>query len=168
MWHYIWSHWRNPHGKFHYDGFWSLFDFESSDTCNFPPKSEVTKIPFTCHKERTTNLLVIIHLMCVVRYRLLVVDLSIFRNDSSRYLDIYLMRRKSGSFEIIRKVLKNEVEVIVTRKLCFCNLIAQRNIWVTCLANVWWVVKGFHNLHLPEHHCKWKVRGDVIKPFMTW
>ena len=50
------------------------------------------------------------------------------------------MRRKSGSFEIIRKVLKNEVEVIVTRKLCFCNLIAQRNIWVTCLANVWWVV----------------------------
>ena len=57
-----------------------------------------------------------------------VVDLSIFRNDSSRYMDIYLMRRKSGSFEIIRKVFKNEVEVIVTRKLCFCNLIAQRNI----------------------------------------
>ena len=27
------------------------------------------------------------------------------------------MRRKSGSFEIIQKVLKNEVEVIVTRKL---------------------------------------------------
>ena len=51
-----------------------------------------------------------------------------FRNDSSRYMDIYLMRRKSGSFEIIRKVFKNEVEVIVTRKLCFCNLIAQRNI----------------------------------------
>ena len=49
---------------------------------------------------------------------LLVVDLSIFRNDSSRYMDIFLMIRKSGSFEIIRKVLKNEVEVIVTRKLC--------------------------------------------------
>ena len=46
---------------------------------------------------------------------LLVVDLFIFRNDSSRYMDIYLMRRKSGSFEIIQKVFKNEVEVIVTR-----------------------------------------------------
>ena len=52
---------------------------------------------------------------------LLAVDLSIFRNDSSRYMDIYLMRRKSGSFEIIQKVFKNEVEVIVTRKLCFYN-----------------------------------------------
>ena len=30
-------------------------------------------------------------------------------------MDICLMRRKSGSFEIIRKVFKNEVEVIVTR-----------------------------------------------------
>ena len=47
--------------KFHYDGFWKSFDFESSDTCNFPPKSEVTEIPFTGHKERATNLLVIIH-----------------------------------------------------------------------------------------------------------
>ena len=28
--------------------------------------------------------------------------------------------------------------------------------------------RGFINLHLPEHRCKWKVRGDVIKPFMTW
>ena len=28
--------------------------------------------------------------------------------------------------------------------------------------------RGFINLHLPEHHCKWKVRGDVIEPFMTW
>jgi len=56
------------------------------------------------------------------------VDLSTFKNDSSRYMDIYLMRRKSGSFEIIRKVFKNEVEVIVTRKLCFYNSIAERNI----------------------------------------
>ena len=53
---------------------------------------------------------------------LLAVDLSILRNDSSRYMDIYLMRRKSGSFEIIHKVFKNEVEIIVTRKLCFCKL----------------------------------------------
>ena len=37
------------------------FDYESSDTCNFPPKSEVTEIRFTCHKERAKNLLVIIH-----------------------------------------------------------------------------------------------------------
>ena len=59
---------------------------------------------------------------------LLVVDLSIIRNDSSRYMDIYLMRRKSGSFEIIRKVFKYEVEVIVKRKLCFHNAIAERNI----------------------------------------
>ena len=51
-------------------------------------------------------------------------------------MDICLMRRKSGSFEIIRKVFKNEVEVIVTRKLCFYNLIAERNILVTSLANV--------------------------------
>ena len=51
-------------------------------------------------------------------------------------MDICLIRRKSGSFEIIREVFKNEVEVTVTRKLCFCNLIAQRNIRVTCLANV--------------------------------
>ena len=65
-----------------------------------------------------------------------VVDLFIFRNDSSRYMDIYLMRRKYGSFEIIQKVFKKEVEVIVTRKLCFCNLIAERNILVTSLANV--------------------------------
>ena len=48
-----------------------------------------------------------------------VVDLSIFRNDSSRYMDIYLMRRKSGSFEIIQKVLKSEVEVIVNKKIMF-------------------------------------------------
>jgi hypothetical protein len=47
--------------KFHYDGFLKSFDYESSDTCNFPPKSEVTEIPFTGHKERATNLLVIIH-----------------------------------------------------------------------------------------------------------
>ena len=57
-----------------------------------------------------------------------VVDLSFFRNDSSRYMDIYLMRRKSGSFEFIHKVFKNEVEVIVKGKLCFCNLIVERNI----------------------------------------
>jgi hypothetical protein len=57
-----------------------------------------------------------------------VVDLSIFGNDSSRYKDIYLMRRKSGSFEIIRKVFKNEEEVIVTRKLCFYYSIAEMNI----------------------------------------
>jgi hypothetical protein len=56
------------------------------------------------------------------------VDLSIFKNDSSRYMDICLMRRKSGSFEIIQKVFKNEVEVIVIRKLCFYNSIAERNI----------------------------------------
>src|SRR3989337_3154155 len=37
------------------------FDFESSDTCNFPPKSEVTEIPFLGHKERAKNVLVIIH-----------------------------------------------------------------------------------------------------------
>ena len=48
-----------------------------------------------------------------------VVDLYIFINDSSRYMDICLMRRKSGAFEIIRKVFKNEVEVIVTRKIIF-------------------------------------------------
>ena len=53
--------------KFHYDGFLKSFDYESSDTCNFSPKSEVTEIPFTGHKERAANLLVIIHLMCVVR-----------------------------------------------------------------------------------------------------
>ena len=47
--------------KFHNDGFLKSFDYESSDTCNFPPKSEVTEIPFTGHKERATNLLVIIH-----------------------------------------------------------------------------------------------------------
>ena len=141
MWHYIWSHLGKPAWKIPLWWILKSFDFESSDTCNFPLKGEVTEIPFTGNKEWTTNLLVIIHLMCVVRYRLLVVDLSIFRNDSSRYMDIYLMRRKSGSFEIIRKVFRNEVEVIVTRKLCFYNLIAERNIWVTSLANVWWVVK---------------------------
>jgi hypothetical protein len=64
------------------------------------------------------------------------VDFSIFKNDSSRYMDICLMRRKSGSFEIIQKVFKNEVEVIVTRKLCFYNSIAERNIRVTSLTNV--------------------------------
>jgi hypothetical protein len=58
---------------------------------------------------------------------LLAMDLSIFKNDSSRYMDICLMRRKPGSFEIIHKVFKNEVEVIVTRKLCFCNWIVERN-----------------------------------------
>ena len=47
--------------KLHNDGFLKSFDYESSDTCNFPPKSEVTEIPFTGHKERATNLLVIIH-----------------------------------------------------------------------------------------------------------
>ena len=24
--------------------------------------------------------------------------------------------------------------------------------------------KGFRNLHLPEHHCMWKVREDAIEP----
>jgi hypothetical protein len=57
-----------------------------------------------------------------------VVDLSIFRNDSSRYMDIYLMRRKSGSFENHSKGFQNEEENIVTRKLCFYNSIAERNI----------------------------------------
>ena len=66
--------------------------------------------------------------MCVQEILLQVVDLSIFKNDSSRYMDIYLMRHKSGSFEIIQKVFKNEVEVIVTRKLCFYNSVAERNI----------------------------------------
>ena len=36
-------------------------------------------------------------------------------------MDIYLMRRKSGSFEIIHKVFKNEVEIIVTRKYVSAN-----------------------------------------------
>ena len=52
VWHCIWSHWRNPHGE---------IDYESSDTCDFRPKSEVTEILFTGHKERAANLLVIIH-----------------------------------------------------------------------------------------------------------
>ena len=71
----------------------------------------MTKIPFTCHKERETNLLVIIHFDV-----LLAVDLSIFSNDSSRYVDIYLMRHKSGTFEKFKR-FQNEVEIIVTRKL---------------------------------------------------
>ena len=33
------------------------FEFESSDACNFPPKSEETEIPFTGHKERATKLI---------------------------------------------------------------------------------------------------------------
>ena len=47
--------------RFHNDGFLKSFDYESSDTCNFHPKSEVTEIPFTGHKEQATNLLVIMH-----------------------------------------------------------------------------------------------------------
>jgi hypothetical protein len=34
---------------------------------------------------------------------------------------IYLLRHKSGSFEMFQKVFHNEVELIVTRKLCFFN-----------------------------------------------
>ena len=81
------------------------------------------------------------------------------------------MRRKSGSFEIIRKVLKNEVEVIVTRKLKImflqfdCTKEYLSYMFSECMMSC---ERGFINMHLPEHHCKWKVRGDVIKPFMTW
>ena len=43
--------------KFHNDGFLKSFDYKSSDTCNFPPKSEVTEIPFTGHKEQANKLI---------------------------------------------------------------------------------------------------------------
>jgi hypothetical protein len=105
------------------------FDFESSDTCNFPSKSEVTEISFTGHKERAKNLLVIIHFDVCSPINVVANSGFVYlQNDSSRYMDIYMKRRKYGSFEIIRKVFKNEVEVIVTRKLCFYNSIAERNI----------------------------------------
>ena len=106
VWHCILSHWRNPHGKFHYDGFWSRLILNHLTLATFLQKSEVTKIPFTGHKERAMNLLVIIHFD--VCSPINVVASSGFylssKNDTSRYMDIYLMRRKSGSFEIIRKV----------------------------------------------------------------
>ena len=37
--------------KFHNDRFLKSFDYKSSDACTFPPKSEVTEIPFTGNKE---------------------------------------------------------------------------------------------------------------------
>ena len=47
--------------KFHYDGFQSHLIMNHLTLATFLRKSEVTKIPFTGHKERATNLLVIIH-----------------------------------------------------------------------------------------------------------
>ena len=47
--------------KFHYDGFWSHLIKNHLTLATFLRKCEVTKIPFTGHKERATNLLVIIH-----------------------------------------------------------------------------------------------------------
>ena len=107
--------------KFHNDEFWSHLIMNHLTLATFIRKVKWLKYCSQAIRNEQQTYSRSYILMCVVRWMLLVVDLSIFRNDSSRYMDIYLMRRKSGSFEIIRKVFKNEVEVIVTRKLCFYN-----------------------------------------------
>ena len=86
--------------------FLKSFDYESSDPCNFPPKGEVTEKPFIGNKERATNLSVIIHYDVCSPINVVSSGFIHLQNDSSRYMDIYLMRRKSGSFEIIQKVFK--------------------------------------------------------------
>ena len=89
------------------------FDYESSDTCDFRPKSEVTEIPFTGHKERATNLLVIIHFDVCSPIKVIASSGFVYlQNDSSRYMDIYLMRRKSGSFEITQKLFKMKKKLL--------------------------------------------------------
>ena len=55
-----------------------------------------------------------------------------FTDDLSRYGYIYLMKHKSETFEKFKKI-QNEVEIIITRKLSFYDLIVEVNISVMSL-----------------------------------
>lgn len=65
------------------------------------------------------DLLVVIHIdVCSPISVVRAVDFSIFSDDLSRYVNIYLMRHKSGTFEKFKE-FQNEVEDYCNKKIMF-------------------------------------------------
>jgi hypothetical protein len=89
--------------RFHKDGLFSSFDFESFDTCESCLRRKMTKAPFTGQSERTSDMLGLVHTnvsgpmssvdRCGFQYFIT------FTDDFSRYGYVYLMSHKSESFE---------------------------------------------------------------------
>ena len=117
--------------KLHTDGLLESLDYESLGTCEPCLIGKMTKTPFSGTMERATDLLAIIHTdVCGPMnteahggYRYFLT----FTDDLSRYGYIYLMKHKSETFEKFKK-FQSEVEIIVTRKKSFYDLIAETNI----------------------------------------
>ncbi|KAJ9566883.1 hypothetical protein OSB04_002849, partial [Centaurea solstitialis] len=103
-------------------GFLGTFDYKPFDNCESCLSGKMTKQPFNKENERATDLLEIIHTdVCgpfshVARggYRYFIT----FTDDFSRYGYVYLMRRKSESFERFRE-FQNEVQNQLGRKIKF-------------------------------------------------
>jgi hypothetical protein len=72
-------------------------------TCESYLLGKMTKAPFTCERERATDLLGLVHTdVCGPMSSVAIVGCQYFitfTNDFSRYGYIYLMRHKSESFE---------------------------------------------------------------------
>ena len=91
--------------KFHNDGFWGCLIMNHLTFATFLRKVKWLKYHSQAIRNEQRTYWWSYILMYVVRERLLLaVDFVYLQNDSSRYMDIYLIRRKSGSFEIIQKV----------------------------------------------------------------
>jgi hypothetical protein len=94
--------------RLHKDGLLSSFDFESFDMCKSCLLGKMTKAPFTGQSERASDLLGLVHsdvcgpMSSIVRggFQYFIT----FTNDFSRYGYIYLMRHKSKSFEMFKKI----------------------------------------------------------------
>ena len=89
--------------KLHADGLLESLDYESFDTCEPCLMGKLTKTPFSGTMERANDLLEIIHTdVCGPKrvdarggYRYFLT----FTDDLSRYGHMYLMKRKSETFE---------------------------------------------------------------------
>jgi uncharacterized protein YuzB (UPF0349 family) len=88
--------------QLHKDGLLSSFDFESFETCESCLLGKMTKVPFTGHSERASDLLGLVHtdvcgpMSSIARGRFQY--FITFTDDFSRYGYVYLMRHKSESF----------------------------------------------------------------------
>ncbi|GKA60188.1 retrotransposon protein, putative, ty1-copia subclass [Tanacetum coccineum] len=102
------------------DGMLESFDFKSNDVCESCLLGKMTKSPFIGSCERGEGLLDLVHTNVCGPFRSATKDRKryyvMFTDDFSRYAYVYLIKHKSGTFEVFKRY-QNEVENQLGRKI---------------------------------------------------
>ena len=90
-----------------------------------------------------------------------------FTDELSRYGYIYLMKRKSETFEKFKQ-FQSEVENHQNKKIKFLWPGQGESIWVMSLAITKDKVESFHSWRCLEHHSMMVCPNVVIEPYWIW